>query len=125
MNKRMLCVLLTGLFVAQISAGCARYSTTRQVLPARLVYYDPDAPYDAKYVRTVRKTLTGLDMLGFRVSKVDAGEYIRNVLSENPNYYVANLQVTHGCFNDYGIVLTWVFTVPIAKVQFDVMEVSP
>ena len=123
MIRRTLFGLLAVILALQACAGCARYSTTRQVLPTRMIYYDPAATYDVRYVRTHRATLTCMNFFGFRMSTIDLNKYIKSILRENENYYAANLQVTHGCFNDYGLILTWIFTIPICKVQFDVMEV--
>lgn len=119
---KTLILLLVG--AALLLGGCARYSTTRQIIPSSLTHEDVTGENDMRYVQTKRQWLLGLNLFGFQVVDIDANDRVKDDIASMPRYRIANLQVTHGCFNDYGSVLTWIFTVPICRLQYDIMEIQ-
>jgi hypothetical protein len=95
-------------------------------LPER-TYYDMFEQFQgvsARHVRHVREKRWGMYILSFQVKRPSVREIVEAEIADQPNYYVANLNVhtdAHATF----LLVAYLFYLPKVVVEFDVIEVLP
>lgn len=103
------------------STGCYNLAMSSYYEDPRRFSPRPDETYSIEPVAKVNETLYGFHLLGFRVKGVEPVK-LRDEYLANPSYRITNWQLLIA--NVDIPLLDFLFTVPYAKVVFDVVEVE-
>lgn len=106
--------------VILMTSGCMNLNTAVNLADERRFILDPERNYRITPIAKVNTTLYGFNLLGFPINKIDPTE-LREEYLKNQNYMVTNWQNIES--NIQIVFLMFLFTMPMSKVSFDVVEV--